>query len=138
MPTIVILRGHSGAGKTTMAKREYPDHVLCEADQFFEKDGEYKFDRSKLKQAHLWCQEKALSALKEGRDVVVANTFIRRWEIEPYISMGYPFSIITVEGSYKNIHNVPQNVVDLMRARFEHFDVDDLGAEPAREDLQPD
>ena len=43
-------------GKSTLAKRVCNQHI--EADMFFMKDGEYKFDPTKLKQAHEWCREK--------------------------------------------------------------------------------
>ena len=35
MTDLVIIRGLPGSGKTTMAKRDFHDYVLCEADQYF-------------------------------------------------------------------------------------------------------
>ena len=53
MPEIVLIRGVPGSGKTTMAKTKFPNHVLCEADQFFTHlgTGMYKFDPAKLREA---------------------------------------------------------------------------------------
>lgn len=59
---LILIRGLPGSGKTTMAKTLYPDHVLCEADQFFETDKGYIFDGSKIKEAHAYCFNKAKKA----------------------------------------------------------------------------
>lgn len=42
---LLLIRGLPGSGKTTMAK-QYAQigYVHCEADQYFERDGEYRFD----------------------------------------------------------------------------------------------
>lgn len=47
---LLLIRGLPGSGKSTMAK-EYAKagYVHCEADQFFEIDGQYRFDASKLR-----------------------------------------------------------------------------------------
>lgn len=120
-PEIVIIRGIPGSGKSTLAKETYPDHLLCEADQFFYVDGEYKYDSNKIKDAHSFCYKKAKSALENGCNVVVANTFTRMWEMKKYIDLGYPCTIVEATGSYKNIHGVPDDVVNAMRARFERI-----------------
>jgi len=51
---LILLRGLPGSGKSTFANLLGGIHV--EADQYFIQDGEYKFDASKLKQAHNWCK----------------------------------------------------------------------------------
>ena len=59
------------------------------------------------------------SLLADGRNVVVANTFTRRWEYEPYLKMCDDVEIVVARGNYQNIHGVPDNVVERMRERFE-------------------
>ena len=119
-PEIIIIRGIPGSGKTTIAKTDYPNHVLCEADQFFTDElGNYTFNYEKIKMSHKWCQDKALNALNAGNNVVVANTFTQRWEIDPYKKMGFPMKIIKAKGNYTSIHGVPQHIIDNMKERFE-------------------
>ncbi len=47
MKELFLLRGLPGSGKSTLAKSLSDSHI--EADMFFMKDGEYKFDGSKIK-----------------------------------------------------------------------------------------
>ena len=120
MAQLVIIRGVPGSGKSTMARLNYPDHVLVEADMFFVgPDGEYRYDPAKIKDAHAWCRRMVRSLLDDGRKVVVANTFTRRWEYEPYLSMCDDVEVVVARGYYRNIHGVPDHVVEKMRERFE-------------------
>ena len=102
--TVHIVRGPSGCGKTTFAKQLRADIIaeettlfpnapyltpkLVSADDFFTtKDGEYKFDPRMLSRAHTETITNAMSALKMGRDVIIANTFTNYWEVSPYLWM---------------------------------------------------
>ena len=101
--TVHIVRGPSGCGKTTFAKQlsedifaskilAYgPPHLrpkIISADDFFtNNDGEYVFDPRLLSRAHTETITNAMSALKMGRDVIIANTFTNYWEVSPYIWM---------------------------------------------------
>lgn len=121
---IILIRGLPGSGKTTMAK-EYAaqGYVHCEADHYFERDGAYKFDGSKLGAAHDDCLRRTIEALEQGRSVVVANTFSRRWEIEPYLRAakrrGVPARIVEAKGTWQNVHGVSEETIERMRARWE-------------------
>ena len=121
MAEIVLIRGVPGSGKTTKALTEYPNHVLCEADQFFETDTGYKYDRKKIKYAHEYCLNNARKYLMMGFDVVVANTFTCVWEMQPYIDIGFPVKVVEATGNYDNVHGVPQEIVDRMRERYEAY-----------------
>ncbi|WP_067587289.1 ATP-binding protein [Endozoicomonas ascidiicola] len=123
---LILIRGVPGSGKTTKAKKEYPNHVLYEADQYFtDLKGNYVFDPKKIQDAHKWCQAKAKMSLNAGKNVVVANTFTRIWEMKPYLMMakrlGCQVKVIEATGNYKNVHGVPDEKVEQMRERFENF-----------------
>ena len=84
MKVLYIVRGIPGSGKTTYAEGLGLKHHY-ETDQFWGED--YAFDPSRLREAHQWCQDVTETALADGNDVVVSNTFIRQWEIEPSLSI---------------------------------------------------
>ena len=62
-------------------------------------------------------------ALEAGCSVVVANTFTRRWEMEPYLRAakrrGVSVRIVEATGSWPNVHGVPAEAIERMRARWE-------------------
>lgn len=120
---LVLIRGLPGSGKSTYARMVYPDYVHIEADMYFLENGEYKFDASKLSLAHRWCRDTTQILLESGQNIVVSNTFTQYWELEPYIkfaeSRGIEFDIFRCTGDYGTIHNVPQDVIEKMKARFE-------------------
>lgn len=129
MKNLYIVRGLPGSGKSTFAKSLGGTHF--EADMFFMKDGEYKFDMTKIKDAHNWCQNSVNSAMilnntaGLNETIVVSNTFTQEWEMKPYIELAeqYDYRVfsIVVENRHGGIneHNVPEEVLTKMRDRFE-------------------
>lgn len=121
---LLLIRGLPGSGKTTMAK-QYAQigYIHCEADQYFEIDGTYRFDGSKLRAAHDDCLRRAITALDAGHSVVVSNTFTRRWEMQPYLKAAKKrkinVRIVEATGSWPNVHGVPAEAIERMRARWE-------------------
>ena len=127
---LTLVRGLPGSGKSTLA--EILAHSLdrgyhLETDQFWGE--EYKFDISRIQEAYQWCQDETGLFLYRGRSVVVSNTFTTKKELRPYFEIAKEFSIvpqvILCQGQYGNIHNVPQNTLDRMKARFE-YDISEL------------
>ena len=127
--TLYILRGIPGAGKTTLAKSIGAVHF--EADMYFMVGKEYKFDVTKLKQAHAWCQDQVRISMKNSDNkivdlrIAVSNTFTQEWEMEPYVEMAkeYGFKVFTliVENRHGGVnqHEVPEDKIELMKNRFE-------------------
>ena len=119
---LVLIRGLPGSGKTTMAK-QMTGHVNFEADMYFMQDGKYHFVPEMIPNAHAWCLEQTKKALLGGKSVVVSNTFTRKLEIEPYLELGFPVRILEATGSWPNTHAVSDKQIEVMRNRWEIFDI---------------
>ena len=128
MSKMILVRGLPGSGKSTIAK-SFIGFKHFEADMYWMVDGEYKFDRYKLKNAHDWCHDMTLACLQNNEDVVVSNTFTTKKEMEVYFSMAKVFGIvpqvILCQAQYGNIHDVPEETLAKMKARFQ-YDISDL------------
>ena len=121
---LYIVRGCPNAGKSTFAKTLGGIHF--EADMFFIKDGEYKFDGSKIKLAHNWCMIQTQKAMVDDEPkIVVSNTFTQEWEMETYFKLaeenGYKVFTIIIENRHGGInqHGVPEDKIEQMKNRFE-------------------
>lgn len=135
---LYLIRGIPGAGKSTLAKtivngiESNCSHY--EADMYFERDGVYKFDFALLGEAHEWCREQTQADLAKGYSVVVSNTFTTTWELRYYFDIALLYGImptvITCNSNWGNIHNVPPDILEKMKARFQH-DISDLIEEQA-------
>jgi predicted kinase len=121
MQKLILIRGLPGSGKSTLAKQQPAIHL--EADMFFIKDGVYCYDPALIKQAHQWCQNQTAAALRKKLSVVVSNTFIEWWQIEPYIYLakqqGVMVKLLEAKGNYQNIHAVPDAVLHVMKNNYE-------------------
>jgi len=129
----ILIRGLPGSGKSTLAislsKRFQAaglDFQHIETDMFFQKLDGYQFDKSKLQEAHKWTQDWCHECLDDKINVIVSNTFTRIWEMKPYIDMAKEFgaklTVITCEGQHGNVHNVPPEKIQEMKARWEKYE----------------
>jgi len=125
---LILLRGLPGSGKSTLAKLLVDkDYCHKEADMFFvDREGNYKFNPSKIKDAHSWCQDEVAFLMKyEHSPIVVSNTFTQEWEMDVYYKMaeelGYRVTSIITENRHggKNEHGVPDDKLEMMKNRFE-------------------
>jgi NEDD4-binding protein 2 len=116
-----------GSGKSTFAKElgDFLGVVYFEADQYFyDEDGNYNFDASKLHRAHLWCQEAVAAELQNENSVIVANTSTTEKEVAAYKTIADThnarFVSLIVENRHGNesVHNVPPEKIAQMRQRF--------------------
>jgi predicted kinase len=126
---LIIIRGVPGSGKTTIAKmmmKESKEPIKhYEADMFLMEGGVYKFDVSKLGQAHNWCRSNTFKSLSEGFTVIVSNTFTTLSEMKDYIDYAknnnIPVEVYRTDSQYKSIHNVPDATIKKMEARFQDY-----------------
>lgn len=132
---VICMRGISGAGKSTYAKKlrleahergELP--IICSADDFFVGPGGYKFDVNNLDAAHRWCLRSFLQYLQDRMSpVIVDNTNINIEDLAPYVAvgtaLGYEVEIIQINTPLtiargRNVHNTPDSAVEGMYARL--------------------
>lgn len=123
-----LVRGLPGSGKSTLASAMVKSSKIktyhYEADQFFtDENGEYKFIRDEITDAHNWCFTNAIKALKNGHSVIVANTFVNYKEIEKYflfcLNKNIKFDIIEAHGNYGSVYNVPDYAIERMKSKWE-------------------
>ena len=140
MVTLYIIRGLPGTGKSTLGETLAPGASFA-ADDYFMVDGEYKFDPTKLKEAHEQCRQRVENALLDGQAAVasgvpkfavaVCNTFSKWWEWRPYAEMAkelgvryYVINLFDNDTSLdtlfeRNVHGVPRHVFRTMYDRWE-------------------
>jgi predicted kinase len=129
---LILLRGLPGSGKSTLAKtilqlRSTDEPEVLSADDFFEdKEGDYNFDPTKLKEAHNYCQFRCSERMRQQRArIVVANTFTQEWEMDEYFKMAerynYRVHTVIVENRHgnENVHGVPEDKLQQMKNRFQ-------------------
>ena len=133
MKKLYLVRGLPGSGKSTFAEALVgSDFLVCEADKYFIVDGEYKFDGTKIKQAHEWCKNRVEIMMKDSlvndqfyREIAVSNTFTQEWEMEDYYKLaekyGYMVFSVIVENRHGGVnqHGVPDVKLAQMKNRFE-------------------
>ncbi len=129
---LVLVRGLPGSGKSTIAKNLTGWYHHLETDMFWMKDGEYNFDVNRLHEAHMWCQNETRRLMTVGFSPVVSNTFTTKKELKPYFEIAKEFGIVPTvilcQNDWGNIHNVPEETLERMKARFA-YDISDMYSE---------
>lgn len=128
-PSLIIVRGPPGAGKTTYAKAlqaANSDLIHVENDSFLtDATGRYVFDLQKHLKAKDQCLEQAQQALRAGHSVVVSNTFSTYAEMAPYLELAAQHQcvvrVLELHGGFPNVHDVPKVVVATMKEKFEPY-----------------
>ena len=130
---LFLVRGLPGSGKTSFASAIWNDYAVCEADKFFyDKEGNYNFDPSKLKEAHTWCKNQVETRMIDHQnnqqyypEIAVSNTFTQEWEMEDYFKLaekyGYKVVSLILENRHggQNVHGVPEDKLQIMKDRFQ-------------------
>jgi len=120
-PTLILLRGPPGAGKTTLAEVGYPTFSRISADDYFLTNGSYAFDPRKLKVAHDICFARTKEALEAGKNVIVDNTNRRLDEFSRYLKLDAQIKIFKVVTQFKSNKNIPQHVITRYYQEYEAY-----------------
>jgi predicted kinase len=142
MPKVIVMRGLPGSGKSTTVqslqiagKAMGIEVFVVSADHYFMMPGtgSYRFDASKLGEAHATCMREFIRVLEARHDdftLIVDNTNISSVEIAPYMSVAAAFGVSaevwTIEVKEdefdtcadRNIHGVPRDTIIGMRDRM--------------------
>ena len=138
----IILRGLPGTGKTYIAKKylshiahafdPVPDPVILSSDDYFITNGVYTFDKYEIQEAYKDTWKKFREEVEKNSPfIIIDNTNIRKFHYLHYLDYATRHNYITVvmitphldlnnrELSERNIHNVSQESIRLMRKNFE-------------------
>jgi len=121
--TLYAIRGLPGSGKTSFAKSL--NLQFFEADQYFEKFNNGKFDHKLLKKAHQYCYESVKQELEKGQSAIVSNTMTSKEELKEYEYLAKELNIKFVSLILENrhngssVHNVPTSSIEQMKKRFD-------------------
>jgi len=137
MKKVIVMQGVPGSGKSTHASKVALNAqqaggrvVTASADDFFINlgGGEYKFDGSKLSEAHGECFRAFIHAVMNNADmVIVDNTNTTPMEISPYMlaaqAFGYEAEVHRIEcdpdvAAARNTHGVSASSVKVMHERM--------------------
>ena len=128
-PTLLILRGAPGTGKTEYAEflRYNNGYVAVSADDSMtDRYGRYVFDPKNLDYAHNQCFEKARLAISQGRNVVVHNTMRTNEEVYKYRKI-FPMcnlGILKMTKEHGTSKNIPYKIMRKHREEYEPFDIE--------------
>ena len=125
-PTLYLVRGISGAGKSTFARILSASRGIayCEADQYFMNGDVYDFDPAELPSAHADCQYRVKLELVLGKSVVVSNTSTTEKEVKVYqdiakeCNANFVSLIVENRNDTMSVHDVPEDVLQKQRKRF--------------------
>jgi predicted kinase len=120
---LYALRGLPGSGKTSFAKSL--NLKFFEADQYFEKFNDNKYDFKLLKKAHQYCYQSVKKELENGKSVIVSNTMTSQKEVKEYQDLAKKLNVkfvsVILENRHngKSIHDVPISSIQRMKERFD-------------------
>lgn len=131
---LYLIRGLPSSGKSTLANRLRDCGMVFaghSADDYHAENG--GFDWRNLEAAHRQCQDRVMIDLEYGQSVAVANTFVTKQSIRPYIDIAanrgarvividcYDGGMSDSQLAAKNVHGVPEATIAKMRRQWESW-----------------
>lgn len=118
MKTVIILRGVSGCGKTTLAKHLMSQMDNCKivsADYYLlDEHGNFKYSRERLAAGKRLCLQTFEEYLTQSVEtIIVDNTNVSPEHFEEYRRLAtlYDYQIFTIvlenRAGFKDVHNIP-------------------------------
>jgi hypothetical protein len=141
-PTITIMRGLPGSGKSHRAKKLVLDHaingvnaVAISTDDYFMAGRHYLFSPQQLPAAHAWNLDRCSKLIdKKFMRIVVDNTHTQLWEMTAVVDMGlkagyeiefradkFGFGVSVAGCTRLNKHGVPEHAIQRMSDRWEEL-----------------
>lgn len=119
---LIVLRAISGAGKSTMVQiltENNPNSVVCSADHYFQVNGKYEFDPTKLGLAHKACQICFDNAINDPMIdlIIIDNTNVKpsdyRYYVDKANEAGVKVIYVVLEKRHDNpnVHNVGEDIL---------------------------
>lgn len=128
MPSLILLRGLPGAGKSTLVKvlsnNQWP---IFSVDDYFTDpvSKEYHFEFSENHLAYKACENNTENSMQSKIEkIFIDNTFTLEWEMEPYFKLAkhyhYEIHVVTVENRHhgKNIHGISEDQLKKMAEKY--------------------
>ncbi|KAH8307016.1 hypothetical protein KR044_003196, partial [Drosophila immigrans] len=145
---MIIMRGAPGSGKTTLAKsllqqtrllelQPAMQEFICSSDDYFNTQRGYQFNPASLTDAHEWNKQRVAQKAAAGwSPIIVDNTNIMIWEMQPYVQLavqhGYLLELLEPQTAWcksasklaqRNVHQVPKENIQRMLDRYEKASV---------------
>lgn len=132
---LIILRGLSGSGKSSVSK-SFDNPLICSADDYFDQYLNGEFNKDKLNDAHDYCYNLAKEGVMNGAEtVIIDNTNSRLSEYKKYVELAKEHNYDTkiyeifcenkeqaIKFANRSIHKVPIKDVLKMLSRWETDD----------------
>ena len=132
---VYIMRGPSGFGKTTEAKRIIAKNggvgmIHSTDNYFYDEHGNFQFDPRLLSKYHAWNLTAFMHSLEQGVPIVICdNTNLEKRDYFPYLEaaskFGYSVRIVRMPyidpiiAAGRNVHGVDALTISNMMNRFE-------------------
>ena len=121
-----IIRGLPGSGKSSFAEYFFRGVFHVENDMgHINSNEEYCFNENRILEVQMWCHDTVRLALQNNIECVVSNVFVSKKSIDSYVLIAKEyntdFAVYRMEGKFQNDHNVPDDVYQSMKEKFEDY-----------------